>query len=59
MTLGQLIERKARDMSNLVSNILQLAEMEFGDGALRTDWHAVEDLISHSLRSNEVCLSTA
>jgi two-component system, OmpR family, sensor histidine kinase KdpD len=57
MTLGQLIERKARDMSNLVSNILKLAEMEFGDGALRTDWHAVEDLISHSLRSNEVCLS--
>jgi two-component system sensor histidine kinase KdpD len=56
-TLGQLIERKAQDMSNLVSNILKLAEMEFGDGALRTDWHAVEDLIAHSLRTHEVRLS--
>jgi two-component system sensor histidine kinase KdpD len=56
-TLGQLIERKANEMSNLLSNILKLAEMQFSQVALHTDWHAVEDLVSHSLRANEVRLA--
>jgi two-component system sensor histidine kinase KdpD len=56
-TLGYLIERKARDMSQLLTNVLELMQMEFGRGALRTDWHAVDDLVSLALRSNEARLA--
>jgi two-component system, OmpR family, sensor histidine kinase KdpD len=35
-TLGLLIERKARDMSQLLSNVLELMQMEFGTGELHT-----------------------
>jgi two-component system, OmpR family, sensor histidine kinase KdpD len=52
-TLGYLIERKARDMSQLLTNVLELMQMEFGNGALRTDWHAIDDLVSLALRTNE------
>jgi two-component system sensor histidine kinase KdpD len=51
-TLGQLIERKAHDMSHLLSNVLELARMEFGAGPLRADWHSVDELVAHSLRVN-------
>ena len=47
--LGNLIERKATDMSRLLSNVLDLAKMELGQGALRAEWHAVEDFVSHAL----------
>jgi two-component system sensor histidine kinase KdpD len=52
-TLGYLIERKARDMSQLLTNVLELMQLEFGSGALRSDWHAIDDLIALSLRANE------
>jgi two-component system, OmpR family, sensor histidine kinase KdpD len=52
-TLGHLIERKARDMSQLLTNVLELMQMEFGRGALRTDWHAIDDLVALALRTNE------
>jgi two-component system sensor histidine kinase KdpD len=55
--LGNLIERKATDMSQLLSNVLDLAKMELGNGALRADWHAVEDLVSHALRANQARLT--
>jgi two-component system sensor histidine kinase KdpD len=42
-TLGHLIERKARDMSQLLTNVLDLMQMEFGSGALRADWHTIDD----------------
>jgi two-component system sensor histidine kinase KdpD len=51
-TLGHLIERKARDMSQLLSNVLELMRMEFATGNLRTDWHAIEDLVALALRSH-------
>jgi two-component system, OmpR family, sensor histidine kinase KdpD len=51
-TLGHLIERKARDMSQLLSNVLELMQLEFGSGALRTDFHAIDDLVALALRSN-------
>ena len=57
MMLGNLIERKATDMSQLLSNVLDLAKMESGNGALRADWHAVEDLVSHALRANQARLT--
>jgi two-component system sensor histidine kinase KdpD len=56
-TLGYLIERKARDMSQLLTNVLELMQMEFGGGTLRTDWHSIDDLVSLALRSNEARLA--
>jgi two-component system sensor histidine kinase KdpD len=56
-TLGHLIERKARDMSQLLTNVLDLMQMEFGRGALRTDWHAIDDLVALALRANEARLA--
>jgi two-component system sensor histidine kinase KdpD len=56
-TLGSLIERKARDMSQLLSNILELMQIESASGAPRADWHAIEDLVAHSLRANEARLA--
>ena len=52
-TLGRLIERKARDMTQLLTNVLDLVQMEFGGHALRSDWHAVEDLVALALRASE------
>jgi len=56
-TLGYLIERKARDMSQLLTNVLELMQMEFGSGTLRSDWHAIDDLVSLALRTNEARLA--
>jgi two-component system sensor histidine kinase KdpD len=56
-TLGLLIERKARDMSQLLTNVLELMQMEFGSGDLRTDWHGVDDLVSLALQNHEARLS--
>jgi two-component system sensor histidine kinase KdpD len=55
--LGNLIERKARDMSQLLTNVLELMRMEFGSGTLRTDWHAIDDLVALALRTNEARLA--
>jgi two-component system, OmpR family, sensor histidine kinase KdpD len=52
-TLGNLIERKARDMSQLLTNVLDLVQMEFGGRALRSDWHAIDDLVALALRGSE------
>jgi two-component system sensor histidine kinase KdpD len=52
-TLGKLIERKARDMSQLLTNVLDLMQMEFGGRVLRSDWHAIDDLVAVALRSSE------
>jgi two-component system sensor histidine kinase KdpD len=56
-TLGLLIERKARDMSQLLTNVLELMQMEFGSGELRTDWHTVDDLVSLALQCHEARLA--
>ncbi|MGO9991771.1 MAG: ATP-binding protein [Steroidobacteraceae bacterium] len=56
-TLGHLIERKARDMSQLLTNVLELMQMEFGNATLRADWHAIDDLVALALRSSEARLS--
>ena len=50
-TLGHLIERKARDMSQLLTNVLELVQMEFGSRALQGDWHAIDDLVALALRT--------
>jgi len=57
MTLGHLIEVKARDMSQLLTNVLELMQLESGGGELRADWHAVDDLISLAIQNHEARLS--
>jgi two-component system, OmpR family, sensor histidine kinase KdpD len=52
-TLGRLIEHKARDMTQLLTNVLDLVQIEFGGRALRSDWHGVEDLVALALRASE------
>ena len=52
-TLGKLIERKARDMSQLLTNVLDLVHMEFGARALRSDWHAIDDLVALALSATQ------
>jgi two-component system sensor histidine kinase KdpD len=50
-TLGHLIERKARDMSQLLTNVLELVQMEFGSRTLQADWYAIDDLVALALRT--------
>ncbi len=52
-TLGRLIEHKARDMTRLLTNVLDLVQIEFGGLALRSDWHTVDDLVALALRGSE------
>jgi len=52
-TLGHLIEDKARDMTELLSNVLELMRLETGMGAVKRDWYLLEDLVGQTLRQNE------
>jgi two-component system sensor histidine kinase KdpD len=52
-TLGRLIEDKARDMTELLSNVLELMRLETGPGALKREWHSVEDLVGQALQRNQ------
>jgi two-component system sensor histidine kinase KdpD len=57
MTLGRLIEKKARDMAQLLTNVLELMQLESGSGKLRADWYAIDELVALALRPNEVRLA--
>jgi two-component system, OmpR family, sensor histidine kinase KdpD len=52
-TLGQLIEEKARDMSDLLANVLELMRLETSTGPARTDWQSLEELFGTAVRNNE------
>jgi two-component system sensor histidine kinase KdpD len=56
-TLGLLIERKALDMSRLLTNVLELMQLESSRSSLRADWHSVDDLVALALRGHEARLS--
>jgi two-component system, OmpR family, sensor histidine kinase KdpD len=51
--LGQLIEEKARDMTDLLSNVLELIRLETTTAPLRTDWQSLEDLVSTAIRNTQ------
>jgi two-component system, OmpR family, sensor histidine kinase KdpD len=53
MTLGKLIEEKARDMTGLLTNILELMRLETSPGAVNSDWHFFEELLGSAVRNNE------
>jgi two-component system, OmpR family, sensor histidine kinase KdpD len=52
-TLGLLIEEKARDMSGLLSNILELIRLETTSRLPNGEWHVLEELIGTAIRNNE------
>jgi two-component system sensor histidine kinase KdpD len=56
-TLGLLIERKARDMSRLLTNVLELMQLESSRSALRAEWQSIDDLVAIALRGHEARLT--
>ena len=57
VTLGRLIEDKARDMSDLLTNVLELVRLESGADMLNRDWHALNELIGLAIGRHESRLS--
>jgi two-component system sensor histidine kinase KdpD len=53
VALARSIETKAREMSDLVSNVLDLMRFESGQVVLRTDWEALDDLVGTALHGVE------
>ncbi len=53
ISLGQSIEGKAQEMSELVSNVLDLLRLESGQVTLRRDWQALDDLVGTALHRLE------
>jgi two-component system, OmpR family, sensor histidine kinase KdpD len=53
VTLGRLIEDKARDMSDLLTNVLELVRLESGSDVLNRDWHALNELVGLALGQHE------
>ena len=50
--LARSVEGKALEMSELVSNVLDLVRFESGQAALRRDWQTLDDLIGTALAAN-------
>jgi len=55
-SLAHSIETKAREMSELVSNVLDLMRFESGQVVLRRDWETLDDLVGAALRRVEARL---
>jgi len=53
LSLAQGIEVKAREMSDLVSNVLDLMRFESGQVILRRDWQTIDDLAGAALSNLE------
>ena len=57
VTLGQMIEDTARDMTKLLTNVLELMRLESSRDAIQRDWHSVQDLVGVAVKRNEDGLS--
>ena len=55
--LARSVETKAREMSDLVSNVLDLMRFESGHIVLRRDWQTLDDLVGAALGNLESKLS--
>jgi two-component system sensor histidine kinase KdpD len=53
ISLARSIETKAREMSDLVSNVLDLMRFESGQVVLRLDWQSLDDLVGTALHGLE------
>jgi two-component system, OmpR family, sensor histidine kinase KdpD len=49
VALAHSVETKAREMSDLVSNVLDLVRLESGQVVLRRDWQTLDDLVGSAL----------
>ncbi len=56
-SLAHSIEIKAREMSELVSNVLDLTRFESGQVVLRRDWETLDELIGTALQRLEAQLA--
>ena len=57
VNLARSVETKAREMSELVSNVLDLMRFESGHMVLRRDWQTLDDLVGAALGHLESKLS--
>ena len=55
--LARSVETKAREMSDLVSNVLDLMRFESGHIVLRRDWQTLDDLVGAALTNLEAKLA--
>ena len=53
IALAASIEDKAHEMTDLISNVLDLTRLESGQVALRRDWETLDDLAASALRRVE------
>jgi two-component system sensor histidine kinase KdpD len=53
ISLARSVETKAREMSDLVSNVLDLMRFESGHIVLRRDWQTLDDLVEAALTNLE------
>ena len=58
VALARSVETKAREMSDLVSNVLDLVRLESGQVALRRDWQTLDDLVGSALAACAERLAT-
>jgi two-component system sensor histidine kinase KdpD len=49
-TLGQLIEAKARDMAELLGNVLELIRLESLSASHNAQWESIEELVGAAIR---------
>ncbi len=49
VSLARSVERKAHEMSELISNVLELTRLESGQLQLRRSWEAVDELVGIAL----------
>jgi two-component system sensor histidine kinase KdpD len=57
LSSAQNIGHEARELSTLVTNILEMARLESGQVELRKDWQSVEEVVGSAIRSSRHALS--
>jgi two-component system sensor histidine kinase KdpD len=55
---AQNISHEARELSTLVTNMLEMARLESGQVELRKDWQSVEEVVGSAIRSARHALGT-
>jgi two-component system sensor histidine kinase KdpD len=58
LSLARSIETKAQEVSELVSNVLDLMRFESGQVVLRRDWQTLDDLVGAALHRLDAKLAT-
>jgi two-component system sensor histidine kinase KdpD len=56
-SLARSVETKAREMTDLISNVLDLMRLESGEMRLRRNWESIDDLVGSALQRMEARLA--